>query len=95
MWSSSSVKIIGRETAVFFENKTRSTTHNKRELNPPTQTRMRIEGTSRHNTQQEGIQPTNSNTHAHRGDFAAQHTTEGNTTHQLKHTCALRELIVY
>jgi hypothetical protein len=30
---------------MFFENKTRSTTHNEREHNPPTQTHMRIERT--------------------------------------------------
>jgi hypothetical protein len=33
------------EDPYAFENKTRSTGHNKREHNPATQTRMRIEGT--------------------------------------------------
>jgi hypothetical protein len=66
--------------------------HNKREHNPPTQTHMRVEGTSQHSTQQERTQPTNSNTHACRGDCAAQHTTRENTTYQLKHTCASRGL---
>jgi hypothetical protein len=45
-----------------------------------------------HNTQQERTQPTNSNTHAHRGDYTAQHATRENTTHQLKHACASRGL---
>jgi hypothetical protein len=37
--------ICGLCSLLLLENKTRSTTHNSRELNPPNQTRMRIEGT--------------------------------------------------
>jgi hypothetical protein len=56
---------------------------------------MRIrEQDTQHNTQQERIQPTNSNAHAHsRTRHAAQHTTRENTTHQLKRTCPSRGLI--
>jgi site-specific DNA-cytosine methylase len=63
-----------REDLYAFENKTRSTTHNKKQHNPPTQTRMRIERTYMHS----------------RIRHAAQHTTRENTTHQLKHACASR-----
>jgi hypothetical protein len=40
------LKLLGEEIAVFFWKKARSTTHNRREYNPPIQTRMRIERTS-------------------------------------------------
>jgi hypothetical protein len=66
-----------REDLYAFENKTRSTTRNKREHDPATQTRMRIERTYMHSTTR----------------YAAQHKTRENTTQQLKHACASRGLI--